>query len=343
MSDTDSDSSSPRRSARHSARLSDFPLETPFSGRDIERVSAELQRLTAALQANPNNRERARALPPAAPAAAAPGPARSFSADQLRLLYPEGPPQHPTQVELVQRAQLFLMRVEASGQILTAGQQRLVDEMQQIARDIHQNKPVPQALKPVTVVVSALPKTTYRDEDDKTPHSLAYVKAQRAVLKLLSTTAADAIPPERLCQLTQSIGQPSAINALRFCYYMRSQGIDVYPSLGAHKLLSLRVVNPLSHSRSQDHVYWQQNYATNHTLHALEEVPIPRPGTLARPARRNAVAPAAQANDPRTVLEFSIQQAEARLERELESANSDPEYVWVEWWAEGFQANVGVG
>jgi len=124
--------------------------------------------------------------------------------------------------------------------------------------------------KPITTIVSALPETPYKDEDDKSgENSLAYIKVQRSLLKWLGTNAADCLLTGQASIWTAAIEpatkQPKAADALRLCYYMRSQGFDTYATIDKEdNTMSLFVVNQTSHERSPwtDFQYWQQNLKT---------------------------------------------------------------------------------
>lgn len=194
--------------------------------------------------------------------------------------------------------------------------------------------------QPSFTLVHALSPTTYKDEDDKTPKTLAYIKAQQGVLKYLNKTAADQLSPHHACLLTQAIDpetqEPTAAEALRLCYYMRSLGCDVYHGIEEKsKLLVLYVVNQQSHVRGKsfDRPYWLQNYSTNRIMHELVQAPRARPAAP-RGARRNALAntelaPAEGGGegppDPRTVLELELGQAEAALQTQLNGGAQNPE------------------
>jgi hypothetical protein len=146
--------------------------------------------------------------------------------------------------------------------------------------------------KPITTIVSALPETPYKDEDDKSgENSLAYIKVQRSLLKWLGTNAADSLLTGQASIWTAAIEpatkQPKAADALRLCYYMRSQGFDTYATINKEDgTMSLFVVNQKSHERSPwtDFQYWHQNLST-------QEITLGTPsGDEGHPSgRRNAL------------------------------------------------------
>lgn len=126
--------------------------------------------------------------------------------------------------------------------------------------------------KPIVTIVSALPKTVYTDEEHtkNRPPTLKYLQVQLQVLDYLRTNAADSITPTQAHRWTQTVdpggyGEPLAHEALRLCYYMRSQGFDVYAKFFFSKTFELFVVNQLSNIRGEgyDHLYWRQNFITN--------------------------------------------------------------------------------
>lgn len=68
--------------------------------------------------------------------------------------------------------------------------------------------PVKQKLKkPMTTVLSLLPKTTYKEANgaEGTQDILAYLKVQRELLRYLGVRTADALTPQQACQWTESI------------------------------------------------------------------------------------------------------------------------------------------
>ncbi|KAF2249560.1 hypothetical protein BU26DRAFT_565200 [Trematosphaeria pertusa] len=121
----------------------------------------------------------------------------------------------------------------------------------------------PEELKPIVTLVPALEETKYRDEEDKSKKSLAYIRAQRGVLRYLDTCAADSLNAAKARALTESIDPvnkyPSAREALRLCYYMRSQGFDTI-AVFHHKRTLMRLFVVLD--RSAGTLYWEQNYKT---------------------------------------------------------------------------------
>lgn len=124
------------------------------------------------------------------------------------------------------------------------------------------------AKKPIVTVSSALKKTTYKDDKDTTPKTLDYIKVQRAVLKYLETKPADGLTAAQARTWTKQIDPecmvPTAKDALRLCYYMRSQGFDVFSKIEG-TLVLLFIVNQRSNLRGDGHdiCYWRQNFNTN--------------------------------------------------------------------------------
>jgi hypothetical protein len=269
-----------------------------------------------------------------------------------------GPPHRPRLTD-------FPLRVESLGldesEVTRIRQQHAME--QQRAKSQAQARAAQKALKPIVTLVSALPPTTYKDEADKTPKTATYINAQVGALKWLKTNPADRLTPATACLMTQSLDpiakEPCAEEALRFCYYLRSIGFDVYPEL-EKKILCLYVVHPGSNVRGggggADNAYWVQDFSTGQVQHALTQAP----GDVSRMARRNALTadmdadrlyrehmqmaaqqgfpfapatppqaqpplPQAQVQDTpasaRTVLETSLTQAQARLNIELARAN----------------------
>lgn len=206
---------------------------------------------------------------------------------------------------------------------------------------------------PIVTLTSALPKTTYKDREDTkgTEKSLKYLEVQRSVLKYLEKSAADTLTPDQARHWTQAIDrtsnkEPKAEEALRLCYYMRSQGYDVYSTIDADKNeLHLWLVNQLSHERTAqyDKLYWYQDYATNEDL-------FPTSNEATHMHRRNAmvghppclyggdttdegelqVARRAAATGParprgRPSVAARLAATEVRLQRLIEREDADPE------------------
>jgi hypothetical protein len=125
--------------------------------------------------------------------------------------------------------------------------------------------------KPITTVVSMLPKTTYNEADADAAggpeRTTSSVKAQRQLLKWLGTNPADTLSAHQARRWTQDIGpdkKPTAKDALRLCYYMRSQTFDVYADVKGG-CMSLYVVNQGTQESSPrtDKLYWKQNITSN--------------------------------------------------------------------------------
>ncbi len=142
--------------------------------------------------------------------------------------------------------------------------------------------------KAVVTLVPVLQKTPYSEQvEEGAERTLEYVKVQRAVLKFLDDNSTEALAPLQAQRWTEAIEpntkKPKAIEALRLCYYMRSQGYDTYADI-KNGMISLFVVNPDSMYRHErcDHLYWKQDYKTNLIVFRL-------PSSNERYARRNAM------------------------------------------------------
>jgi hypothetical protein len=138
--------------------------------------------------------------------------------------------------------------------------------------------PVPApVLKPVTTLVSMLPNTPYKEteEAEGTVNSPAYVKVQLALLEYLGKHPSEKLTARQACHWTERIAddkQPNAKDALRLCYYMRSQGFDTYAEVQDGSI-SLYISNQAPEVRGtrRDMLYWKQNYATNAIEHATSD------------------------------------------------------------------------
>lgn len=117
--------------------------------------------------------------------------------------------------------------------------------------------------KCATTLVSKLRKSPYKEPMDSTERSLAYVTVQCAMLKYLNKAPSDTLTSRKARSWTQAIEpndkMPLAKDALRLCYYMRSQGFDTYASLEG-STVCLFVVDP---DGGYDSMYWRQNFQTN--------------------------------------------------------------------------------
>jgi hypothetical protein len=194
--------------------------------------------------------------------------------------------------------------------------------------------------KPIETVVSALPSTTYKEENESesSSNSLAYVTVQRALLKYAEKRALDSLSPHQARVWTQAIDptgnkMPKAADALRLCYYMRSQGYDVYSRV-LDSCVHLYLVKQESNIRDKDHdmLYWKQSVKTNQVVFYY-----PSPG---RGPRRNAVSnlaselsgfagPSIPTARPATqedgIRSRALREANAHLQIELEREPNDPE------------------
>lgn len=145
--------------------------------------------------------------------------------------------------------------------------------------------------KPVTTLVSMLPKTTYNetDEAEDTVRSLAYIRIQLQLLQWLGLHASDTLTVRQAYYWTENIAEdkhPQAKDALRLCYYMRSQGFDTYAKFQKSRM-SLYIASQPTEvtSPKSDRLYWCQDHLTNEVAHELRTVPV---SSGARGGRRNA-------------------------------------------------------
>ncbi|CAN9283335.1 unnamed protein product [Alternaria sp. RS040] len=145
--------------------------------------------------------------------------------------------------------------------------------------------------KPVTTLVSMLPKTTYNetDEAEGTVRSLAYTRIQLQLLQWLGLHASDTLTVRQAYYWTENIAEdkhPQAKDALRLCYYMRSQDFDTYAKFQKSKM-SLYIASQPTEvtSPKSDRLYWCQDHLTNEVVHELGTVPV---SSGARGGRRNA-------------------------------------------------------
>ncbi|KAG9377352.1 hypothetical protein A1F94_011755 [Pyrenophora tritici-repentis] len=126
--------------------------------------------------------------------------------------------------------------------------------------------------KPITTVLFALPKTTYEEANgaEGTDDTLAYLKVQQELLRYLGTKAADALSARQAYKWTENISpnkHPRARDALRLCYYMRSQTFDTYADI-KNGFINLYVVNQVTNLRGSDKdmLYWRQSISTNEII-----------------------------------------------------------------------------
>jgi len=143
--------------------------------------------------------------------------------------------------------------------------------------------------KPMTTVLSLLPKTTYKEDNgaEGTQDVLAYLQVQRSLLGYLSIRTADSLTPQQACHWTESIlpdKKPRPQDALRLCYYMRSQSLDTYADV-KDGFISLYVANPNIHIRGSrtDMLYWRQSIKTNEIVFRGVNAPVvvPDPARMA--------------------------------------------------------------
>jgi hypothetical protein len=183
-----------------------------------------------------------------------------------------------------------------------------------------------ESKKPVVTLASALPKISYSEQNETngSERTLEYVKVQRALLKYMETRASDTLSPRQARQWTQAIDptgnkRPKAADALKLCYYMRSQGYDVYGTIEDQEIL-LRVVT----LQGTHALYWVQSIVTN----AVTETDAAAPRT----SRRNAMVDVDILNElqaapvgPQTTRSADLVAAEARLQVLLEDPRANPE------------------
>jgi hypothetical protein len=182
--------------------------------------------------------------------------------------------------------------------------------------------------RPAVTLVPLLPKTMYKDEEDTkgTPKTLAYVRAQLAVLKYLDTQASDSLTPYQARKWTQAIDptnkEPKAEEAIRLCYYMRSQGYDTAAIIAHDKKTMQLYVARNHHQQFHKLLYWKQNFATNEVVFKAASPP--------RQPRRNAIP--GDSTTPQQQFQRAIEsqmhareRIQAHLEIELARDAPDPE------------------
>ncbi|KNG48481.1 hypothetical protein DDE82_002070 [Stemphylium lycopersici] len=148
--------------------------------------------------------------------------------------------------------------------------------------------------KSVTTLVSLLPKTVFDEtkEADGTGNTLPYIKVQRSLLKWSGKHASDVLTPQQALVWTQSIAgdrRPRAKDALRLCYYMRSQGLDTYADVRDGSI-SLYVANQQTNNRGPqtDKLYWKQMIKTDEVVFMATSFnpPAPRNDLIPAPSPR---------------------------------------------------------
>jgi hypothetical protein len=180
--------------------------------------------------------------------------------------------------------------------------------------------------KPVITLASALPTTSYNEQNETTGsvRTIAYVKVQCALLKYLETRASDSLTAQQARQWTQAIDptghrRPKAADALKLCYYMRSQGYNVYATIQNKEILLCIVTLQGFHA-----LYWAQSITTNMVRDIEDQTPY-------RP-RRNAVPNVEVSGgsleapfEPQAAEDDGLIAAEAHVEAMLEDEDADPE------------------
>ncbi|KAF2001730.1 hypothetical protein P154DRAFT_533624 [Amniculicola lignicola CBS 123094] len=196
--------------------------------------------------------------------------------------------------------------------------------------------PIPPISSP-----SVLPKTPYSEADDKSERTLPYVSAQVRLLKYLSKHGTDKLGIPYLHKLTSSINpgpnnEPSPAEAIKFCYYMRSLGVDVYSRLSLDKTtIKLFLANGIG----IDKAYWQQDLQTEEVKQRRAAPPRPTTtvghqmnGTIeaAREAAHMAAAHGSRVatDDLESDLESEITMDSEYLEGMRWAATSMPDELW---------------
>ncbi|KAF2201805.1 hypothetical protein GQ43DRAFT_486304 [Delitschia confertaspora ATCC 74209] len=107
-------------------------------------------------------------------------------------------------------------------------------------------------------VVELLPSTTYNEDTSHNPRpSPAYLAAQTSLLTQLRTAPTLPFTPRLAHRLTRSIS-PSAAEAIRFCYYMRSLGLPTYARLDVGRNVVRLFVEDLGGEGGAIGMYWEQ-------------------------------------------------------------------------------------
>lgn len=130
---------------------------------------------------------------------------------------------------------------------------------------------------PVSHLVPILPEIAYREQHEQPfERTLEYVRIQRSILKAFEKhqTQQTLLTAKEAYNWTKAIvpenTQPTPLQALRLCYYMRSMGFDTFahvkpvffpPDEIKRAVLCLFAANPISEERGlgHDNLYWVQN------------------------------------------------------------------------------------
>jgi hypothetical protein len=177
-------------------------------------------------------------------------------------------------------------------------------------------------LRPITTVAPLLPKITYDDDEDGTKKTLEYIQTQIKLLQWLGSHPWDSLSAHQACEWTQMVApdsRPSAKDAVRLCYYMRSQGFETYAQF--HQgIMSLYVANQQTHIRGPhtDMLYWKQDVTTNY-MHSAA-CPLPRRSNDGAVTAAAIVREQTQDNG----LALLVAAAEETLQNLLVSENPDP-------------------
>lgn len=148
-------------------------------------------------------------------------------------------------------------------------------------------------IQPITTLVPVLDRTIYNEveETEGSGRTLEYVQVQLQALQYLASYPSDMLSGQQACEWTQIISlsdfKPTAQEALRLCYYLRSQGFDTYAKF-KRGYMNLYVADQESNKQSPhvDVLYWKQDVSTNEIRYQCS----PRtPGPTVVGGRRNAV------------------------------------------------------
>ncbi|XP_014560713.1 hypothetical protein COCVIDRAFT_88884 [Bipolaris victoriae FI3] len=149
----------------------------------------------------------------------------------------------------------------------------------------------PTPIQPITTIVPVLDRTAYNEaeETEGSERTLDYVRVQLKTLQYLASLPADMLNGQQACEWTQMISptnfKPTAQEALRLCYYLRSQGFDTFATF-KRGYMRLYVANQESYTRNPrvDVLYWKQDVTTNDVSYQCS----PRTPGLVVGGRRNA-------------------------------------------------------
>ncbi|KAJ5058383.1 hypothetical protein J3E74DRAFT_292427 [Bipolaris maydis] len=207
----------------------------------------------------------------------------------------------------------------------------------------------PTPIQPITTIVPVLEQTVYNEADETggCERTLDYVRVQLKALRYLASYPSDALTGRQACKWTQMISpsdfEPTAQEALRLCYYLRSQGFDTCAKF-KRGYMKLYVANQESNRRNSqvDVLYWRQDVTTNEITYAcspgISEPLVVGGGGGRRPAVASLSLHATEGRslydhyyaqrrqDPRTIdsLATLASAAEIRLQNLVAGENPDP-------------------